>query len=212
MTKPRTNLTRHKPIIFIISSPSGCGKTTLTQALLKQDKRIERSISVTTRSKRRGEVNGRDYCFVTRKRFDEMIAKDMFIEYAEVFGNYYGTPKKQADQCLKAGLDVMCVIDWQGGLRLMRQVKKGAVSVFILPPSIKTLSTRLVNRGTDTPDVIKRRLALAQEEISKCKYYDYIVVNDKIENAVAQLKSILEAERLKRTRLDINKVVSNLKN
>lgn len=211
MTKSKTGLMQHKPIMFIISSPSGCGKTTLAQALLKQDKGIERSISVTTRSKRHGEVNGRDYWFVTRKRFDEMIAKDMFIEYAEVFGNYYGTPKKQAERCLKAGLDVMCVIDWQGGLRLMRQIKKEAVSVFILPPSIKTLSTRLINRATDNSDVIKRRLALAQKEISKCKYYDYIVVNDKIENAVSQLKSILEGERLKRTRLDINKVVSTLK-
>lgn len=211
MPKGKVKPTQHKPIMFIISSPSGCGKTTLARALLKKDKGIEYSISVTTRAKRPGEINGHDYWFVTRRRFDEMIAKDMFIEYAEVFGNYYGTPKKQTEQYLKAGLDVICAIDWQGGLRLMRQIKKNAVSVFILPPSIKTLSIRLVNRATDNPDVIKRRLALAQKDISKCKYYDYIVVNDKIETAVSQLKNILDAERLKRTRLDIDKVISDLK-
>lgn len=195
---------RSKPIMFIISSPSGCGKTTLARALLAQDKLIKRSVSVTTRPKRMGEIQGKDYWFISRKKFDAMVESDMLIEHAEVFGNGYGTPKKQTEQLFKAGMDVMYVIDWQGGLRLMRKVKKEAVSVFILPPSIKILTSRLKSRALDSPEVIKRRLALARTEISKCKYYDYIVVNDKVDEAVLQLRSILKAERLRRTRQNLN--------
>ena len=192
--------TKRRPMMFIISSPSGCGKTTLAHKLLAKDKQIKRSVSVTTRPKRKGEVNGKDYWFVSRKKFDEMVAKDMFIEHAEVFGNGYGTPKKQTEKWMKAGFDVMYVIDWQGGLRIMRKIKKEAVSVFILPPSMKVLEKRLRGRASDSADVIKRRLSLAQAEISKCKHYDYIVVNDKIDEAVEKLQSILIAERLKQKR------------
>lgn len=195
---------KHRPIMFIISSPSGCGKTTLAGALLAEDKRIKRSVSVTTRPKRKGEVNGKDYWFVNQGKFNEMVTRDMFIEHAKVFGNFYGTPKRQTEQLFKAGLDVMYVIDWQGGLRLMRKLKKEAVSVFILPPSIKILTKRLKGRASDSPEVIERRLALAQTEISKCKYYDYIIINDTVEEAIAQLKSILNAERLKQKRYPVD--------
>lgn len=198
--RTKNSNTKHQPIMFIISSPSGCGKTTLAHALLAEDKQIKRSISVTTRPKRKGEVHGKDYWFVSREKFDEMVANDMFLEHAEVFGNGYGTPKAQTTQWLQAGFDVMYVIDWQGGLRIMRKVKKEAVSVFILPPSMKILAQRLKGRASDSPDVIKRRLSLAQNEISKCKHYDYIVVNDNLDDAVKKLQSIITAERLKQKR------------
>jgi len=202
---------RRKGIMFIISSPSGAGKTTLTNALLESDKKITLSVSVTTRPKRKNEVHGKDYYFITDEEYNEMLKKDMLLEHAEVFGYYYGTPRKKTEELLKNGSDIIYDIDWQGALQLMQHYSENVVSVFILPPSIKILQERLFKRNLDDKETIEKRLAGAKEEISKCTHYDYIIVNKNLSDSLQQMHSCLEAERAKRSRMFLTETLDHLK-
>jgi guanylate kinase len=187
-------------LMLVLSSPSGAGKTTLSRLLLRSDRKVELSISVTTRPKRRGEINGRDYHFVDRARFDEMIAGGELLEWAEVFGHRYGTPRQPVTKALQAGRDVLFDIDWQGTQQLRKKEGADLVSVFILPPSVRQLERRLKRRARDSKDIIRSRMAKAAGEMSHWDEYDYIIINHKIDRALAELRAILTAERLKRER------------
>lgn len=187
-------------LMFVLSSPSGAGKTTISRKLLASDDNLHMSVSVTTRPQRPGEVDGQDYIFARRPEFDQMVTEDAFLEYAEVFGNCYGTPKAQIDAGLRNGKDYLFDIDWQGTQQLSQRAGTDVVRVFLLPPSIAELANRLSGRGTDSAEVIAGRMARAQSEISHWDGYDYVVVNDDIETCFAKVRTILEAERLKRTR------------
>ena len=183
--------------ILVISAPSGAGKSTLVRRLLASLPDLAFSVSYTTRPRREGEKEGRDYFFVTRRRFESMMAADEFIEWAEVFGYLYGTSKAQLERTLAEGRDVLLDIDVQGH----QQVKKrlpDALSVFILPPSFQELKRRLADRHSDSPQVIERRLAAARQEISHWSEYDYLVVNDRLSRATQALRAIVQAGRLRR--------------
>lgn len=186
--------------MFILSSPSGAGKTTIARKLLGEDAEIAASVSVTTRPIRPGEVEGQDYYFVNQAEFDRMVEENAFYEWATVFGNCYGTPKAQIRDRLKAGGDVLFDIDWQGTQQLHQKAQADVVRVFILPPSLEELSRRLTGRGTDSAEVITARMARAQAEISHWDGYDYVVINDDVEDCFAKVREILAAERMKRTR------------
>jgi len=186
--------------MLVLSSPSGAGKTTLSRMLLRADRNVALSISVTTRLKRRGEVNGRDYHFIDRKRFNEMVKKADLLEWAEVFGHHYGTPRRPVIEALEAGRDVLFDIDWQGTQQLRERARDDLVSVFILPPSVRELERRLRRRAQDSKDIIGSRMAKAAGEMSHWPEYDYVIINRKIEVAFAEVRTILAAERLKRER------------
>jgi guanylate kinase len=187
-------------LMLVLSSPSGAGKTTLSHMLLKVERNIELSISVTTRAKRRGEIEGRDYHFIDRRRFDRLGRTGELLEYAEVFGHCYGTPRKPVEKALKAGRDVLFDIDWQGTQQLRERARDDLVSVFILPPSIPELERRLHTRAQDDDNVIRARMAKAGGEMSHWAEYDYVVVNRDIHRAFEDVRAILAAERLKRER------------
>ncbi|HEX3502937.1 MAG TPA: guanylate kinase [Xanthobacteraceae bacterium] len=187
-------------LMFVLSSPSGAGKTTLSRLLLKADRKIALSISVTTRPKRPGEVNGRDYYFIDRARFDAMIKKNELLEWAEVFGNFYGTPRQPVTKALRGGRDVLFDIDWQGTQQLREKAREDLVSVFILPPTARELERRLKTRAQDTKAVIGVRMAKAGDEMSHWPEYDYVIVNRDKSEAFAEVRAILAAERLKRER------------
>ena len=186
--------------MLVLSSPSGAGKTTLSRMLLRADRNVALSISVTTRPKRRGEVNGRDYHFIDRTRFNEMVKKADILEWAEVFGHHYGTPRRPVIEALEAGRDVLFDIDWQGTQQLRERARDDLVSVFILPPSVRELERRLRRRAQDSKDIIGSRMAKAAGEMSHWPEYDYVIINRKIEVAFAEVRTILAAERLKRER------------
>ena len=187
-------------MMFVLSSPSGAGKTTLSRLLLKSDRKVELSISVTTRPKRPGEINGRDYHFIDRTRFDAMVKKRELLEWAEVFGHRYGTPRAPVIKALRAGRDVLFDIDWQGTQQLREKARDDLVSVFILPPTAQELERRLNRRAQDTKAVIASRMAKAAGEMSHWPEYDYVVVNRDKAEAFAEVRAILAAERLKRDR------------
>lgn len=187
-------------LMFVLSSPSGAGKTTLSRMLLKADRGVELSVSVTTRPKRRGEVEGRDYHFIDRARFDAMVKAGDLLEWAEVFNHYYGTPRRPVEDALRAGRDVLFDIDWQGTQQLREKARDDLVSVFILPPSARELERRLKTRAQDSKDVIGVRMAKAAGEMSHWPEYDYVVVNRDIDQAFAEVQAILGAERRKRER------------
>lgn len=189
-----------KGLLIVISAPSGTGKTTLTHMLLKEFPNLEFSVSYTTRKPRPGEVNGKDYFFVDRKTFEKMVEERDFLEWAEVYGNLYGTSKTQVLKALHQGKDVLLDIDTQGALQVKKNFPE-AVLIFILPPSLKELERRLRNRGTDDEETIERRLKIARKEIERAPLYDYIVVNDVLEKAFEQLKSIIIAEKCRTERL-----------
>jgi guanylate kinase len=186
--------------MFVLSSPSGAGKTTISRMLLERDAQIRMSVSVTTRPKRPGEVEGRDYLFTDQAAFDRIVANDGFLEYATVFGNSYGTPKSQISDGLAAGQDFLFDIDWQGTQQLYQKMDRDVVRVFLLPPSLDELRRRLTARGTDSAEVIAGRMARAQSEISHWDGYDYVLVNDDVETCFARVFQILAAERLRRSR------------
>ncbi|MBS0254181.1 MAG: guanylate kinase [Proteobacteria bacterium] len=186
--------------MFILSSPSGAGKTTIAHRLLAADGEIRPSVSATTRPPRPGEVDGEDYHFVSDEEFDRMVADHEFYEWAHVFGNRYGTPKAHIRADLKEGVDFLFDIDWQGAQQLRQKDNQDVVSVFLLPPSIEELGRRLRSRGTDSDAVIGARMARAQDEISHWDGYDYVVVNDDIDACFTTVREILEAERIKRMR------------
>jgi guanylate kinase len=187
-------------LMFVLSSPSGAGKTTLSRLLLKADRGVELSVSVTTRPKRRGEIDGRDYHFSDRARFDAMVAKGELLEWAEVFGHRYGTPRQPVIKALQAGRDVLFDIDWQGTQQLREKARDDLVSVFILPPSVTELEHRLKRRAQDTKPVIVSRMAKAAGEMSHWPEYDYVIVNRDKAEAFAEVRAILAAERVRRER------------
>lgn len=199
MTEETTSL-RHRGLMYVLSSPSGAGKTTITRALLKQNDDLVVSLSVTTRPRRAGESSGHDYRFVDIPAFDRMVADGEFLEHAKVHDHYYGTPREPVEQALNDGNDVIFDIDWQGTQQLAEIAREDLVTVFILPPSGAELERRLRNRARDPEDVIRRRLAKAAEEMSHYSEYDYVIINDDIEQAIAKAQTILSAERLKRHR------------
>jgi guanylate kinase len=194
------NSIARRGLMLVLSSPSGAGKTTLSRLLLRSDRNVDLSISVTTRPKRRGEVDGRDYHFIDRTRFDEMAKRGELLEWAEVFGHRYGTPRMPVIKALQAGRDVLFDIDWQGTQQLREKARTDLVSVFILPPTAKELERRLKRRAQDSNAVIGSRMAKASDEMSHWPEYDYVVVNRDKREAFAELRGILAAERLKRER------------
>ena len=185
----------NKGRLIIFSAPSGCGKGTMLAEILK-DKNYRCSVSATTREPREGEKNGINYYFLTRKEFEQKISENSFLEYAEYCQNYYGTLLSEVDDYLEKGTDVILEIEVQGALKVM-QKRQDAVSVFIAPPSINELRRRLKKRGTETEAVIEERVSQAEREISQAKNYDYIIVNDVLENAVSDFFAVMRAESLK---------------
>jgi guanylate kinase len=196
-----TDPIKRRGLMLILSSPSGAGKTTLTRDLL-QDKSLDLtlSISVTTRSRRTSEVDGIHYHFKTKDEFDRLKVQDDLLEYAEVHGNYYGTPRSPVEAVLNQGRDMLFDIDYQGTQQVQKRAPNDVVTIFILPPSMKELRARLERRAEDEAEVIAKRLHNARNEITRWPIYDYVIVNEDIQTALAQVKSILIAERLTRAR------------
>ncbi|MBE5074673.1 guanylate kinase [Erythrobacteraceae bacterium E2-1 Yellow Sea] len=191
---------QRRGLLFILSSPSGAGKTTISRMLLGADDEIELSVSATTRPRRPGEIEGVDYHFVTDAKFEAMVEEDDFYEWAHVFGYRYGTPKGYIRKGLKEGRDFLFDIDWQGTQQLKQKDDQDVVTVFILPPSIAELRKRLEGRGQDSADVIDARMDRARGEISHWAEYDYVVVNDDVDACFVKVREILHAERMKRQR------------
>lgn len=191
---------QRRGLMFVLSSPSGAGKTSISRELLKRDKGLSLSVSATTRPKRPGETAGVDYHFVEPTAFNLMINRGELLEHAKVFGHYYGTPRVAVEEALDAGRDVLFDIDWQGTQQLAEQARQDLVSAFILPPSTVELERRLRSRAQDSDDVISQRMAQATSEITHWSEYDYVVINYDFAASVAQVEAILQAERLKRTR------------
>jgi guanylate kinase len=191
---------KRRGVLFVLSSPSGAGKSTIARKLLADEPELGMSVSVTTRPIRPGEVDGRDYHFVDLEEFRRMVAEDEFLEWAHVFSHRYGTPRAQIDAMLAAGKDVLFDIDWQGAQQLFQIAGGDVVRVFIFPPSMEELHRRLTSRGTDAADVIDARMARATNEVSHWDGYDYVLVNDDVDQCIAGVKTILAAERLKRSR------------
>lgn len=186
--------------MFVLSSPSGAGKTTLSRLLLEQDANLEMSVSVTTRPMRDGEEDGKDYYFTSQEEFAELVSNNALLESAEVFGNFYGTPEQKVTASLEEGTDVLFDIDWQGTQQIQDRSPEDVVSVFILPPSMEELERRLRGRGQDSEEVVMRRMAKASNEISHWNIYDYVLVNNDIEGSLDAVHAILKAERQKRGR------------
>jgi guanylate kinase len=197
--QPKRTVAR-RGLMLVLSSPSGAGKTTLSRKLLEIDSGVDLSISVTTRPQRPGEIDGRDYHFIDNKKFDVLVANRELLEWAEVFGHRYGTPRAPVEAGLAAGRDVLFDIDWQGTQQLREKARSDMASVFVLPPSIPELERRLRIRAQDDDAVIRRRMAKAADELSHWAEYDYVVINDDLERAFADVRMILAAERLKRER------------
>ncbi|HEV7928812.1 MAG TPA: guanylate kinase [Nitrosospira sp.] len=182
--------------LYIISAPSGAGKTSLVRALLQSGVDLSLSVSYTTRPARPEEVDGRDYHFVSREAFEQRLKQGEFLESALVYGNFYGTSKTWINEALSAGRDILLEIDSQGA-RQVRRIFPASVAIFVLPPSLEVLEARLRNRAQDSPEVISQRLASARDEISHVGEYDYVILNDKLDQALHDLKCIVQAERLR---------------
>jgi len=193
---------KEKGLLIVLSGPSGVGKGTVRKAIFSQpDMKFEYSISCTTRQPREGEIDGVDYFFKNREQFEEMIANDQLLEYAEFVGNYYGTPVDYVKQTLESGKDVFLEIEIQGA-RQVREKFPDGLFIFLAPPSLAELKNRITTRGTETEDVINNRMSVAKEEIEMMHLYDYVVENDKIENAVEKINAIVVAEHLRRERVE----------
>lgn len=191
---------KRRGLMLVMSSPSGAGKTTITRALLEKDDNLSMSVSATTREPRPGEVDGKDYFFIEKPKFEDMVAKGEFLEHAKVFDNYYGTPKAPVYEALDQGKDVLFDVDWQGARDLRQAGRDDQMSIFILPPSHDELERRLYARAQDSEEVVKKRMSKAASEMSHWGEYDYIVVNADIDQSVAEVEAILTAERLARHR------------
>ena len=191
---------RRRGLLLVLSSPSGAGKTTITRRLVSEDPALTLSISVTTRPMRPGEIDGRDYRFIDQRRFDQMVEQEELLEHARVFGNCYGTPRQPIDAALAAGRDVVGDLDWQGTQQLAGKVRPDLVAVFVLPPNTAALEERLRARAQDSASVVAARMAKSAEEMSHWPEYDYVIVNNTVEDSVAQARAIVTAERLRRER------------
>lgn len=191
---------KRRGLMFILSSPSGAGKTTITRALLQRNKDLAVSLSVTTRPRRPGEVSGQDYKFLSVNEFTQMRDNGLLLEHAKVHDNWYGTPREPVEEALKKGQDIVFDIDWQGTQQLAEISREDLVTIFILPPSVAELERRLRTRARDPETVIRKRLAKSADEMSHYSEYDYVIVNHDVETSIAQAQTILEAERLKRHR------------
>lgn len=190
----------NRGILIVLSGPSGVGKGTVREALLKNyDNEFEFSISMTTRDKRKGEVEGKDYFYRSKEEFQKLIEEDGFLEYAEYVGNFYGTPKKYVEETLERGRDVFLEIEVQGARQVQKQMPEG-VFIFLTPPNLKELEARILNRGTETAETVQRRLKKAVDEMRQVRYYNYMVENDKVDNASRKVKNIIESEHLKVSR------------
>ena len=190
-----------KGILVILSSPSGAGKTSIARALVKENKNFSFSVSATTRKSRPGEVNGREYHFLTVNEFEERIDNGQFLEHAKVFGNLYGTPLQPILESINRGKDLIFDVDWQGGKQIRSSsLSKFVISVFILPPSIKALQERLLQRAQDSPDTVKDRMRKSISEIMHWKEYDYVIINRNFEQTLHEVKSIITSEKLRRVR------------
>jgi guanylate kinase len=187
-------------LMLVLSSPSGAGKTTLSRKLLETDPGVELSVSVTTRKQRPGEIDGRDYHFIDAARFDAMVKGGELLEWAQVFGHRYGTPRAPVEAALTNGHDVLFDIDWQGTQQLREKADHDLVSIFVLPPSMADLERRLRRRAQDPDEVIRARMATATDEMSHWAEYDYVVINTDVDRAFREVQTILAAERLKRER------------
>lgn len=194
------NSLKRRGLMVVLSSPSGAGKSTISRALIARDSNLTMSVSATTRPPRPGEVDGEDYYFVDKERFDAMVAGGQMLEHARVFDNFYGTPKEPVEEALSQGRDVMFDVDWQGTQQLTENAPKDLVRVFILPPSMAELERRLYARAQDSEEVVRKRMAEAGAEMSHYPEYDYIVVNIDIDESVDMVEAILAAERLKTAR------------
>lgn len=197
-------------VLLVLSGPSGAGKGTICQKLREKRNDLSYSVSATTRAPRKGEVDGKDYFFLTIDRFKEMIANDEMLEYAEIYGNYYGTPRSYVMNILDQGKDVVLEIDPQGALQIKKRFPD-AVFVFIVPPSLDELTKRIYKRGTDSEEVIKRRLSAATSELAYASKYDYIIVNDEVDKASKKVSNIIDAERNRavRTFFIVNEICRN---
>jgi len=191
---------QRRGIMLVLSSPSGAGKSTIARALLEREEQLSLSVSLTTRPPRPGEVDGKDYHFVSVEDYQAKVDSGDLLEHAEVFGNFYGTPRSLVEKHLTVGEDVLFDIDWQGTQQLRESARDDLVSIFILPPSIEELERRLTGRGQDSEDVVQKRMAKAADEMSHWPEYDYVIVNDVVDDSILSVQSILKAERLKRVR------------
>ena len=191
---------KRRGLMLVMSSPSGAGKTTITRALLEKDDNLSMSVSATTREPRPGEVDGKDYFFIDKAKFEDMVEKGEFLEHAKVFDNYYGTPKAPVYDALEQGKDVLFDVDWQGARDLRQEGGGDQMSIFILPPSHDELERRLYARAQDSEEVVQKRMSKAAAEMSHWAEYDYIVVNAEIDKSIAEVEAILTAERLARHR------------
>ena len=203
---------KRRGILFVLSSPSGAGKTSIARYILDKDKNIKLSVSLTTRKKRKNEKAGIDYDFISKDVFEKKIKNNFFLEWATVFGNYYGTSREKVQKTLQDGNDVLFDIDWQGTQQLTDNKDFDLVTIFILPPSKTVLEKRLNNRAQDSKIEVKKRMSQASDEISHYMEYNYIVINNNLEDASNQVLSILKAERLKRKRLvNLNEFITFLR-
>lgn len=200
MTQSSHHNVQRRGLMLVLSSPSGAGKTTLSRKLLASDPSVTMSISTTTRSPRSGEEEGKDYFFVSPSMFTRMAQGGAFLEHAMVFGHHYGTPKEPVQLALAKGRDVLFDIDWQGTQQLRQQAGDDLVSIFVLPPSHDELERRLRARAQDAEDVVQARMAKANNEISHWAEYDYVVINDDLDSTLQKIRTILDAERMKRGR------------
>jgi guanylate kinase len=191
---------RRRGLMLVLSSPSGAGKSTIARNLLESDPALELSVSVTTRPRRPSEIDGVHYHFVSQRDFDRLRDTDALLEWAEVHGNCYGTPREAAEQAMSEGRDMLFDIDWQGANQLVEKMPTDIVSIFILPPSMEELKSRLQRRAEDSAETIEKRLANAREEIGHWQEYDYVVVNDDLDRAYGAVRAIATAERLRRNR------------
>jgi guanylate kinase len=191
---------RRRGFLLVLSSPSGAGKTTITRRLLDSDPTLTLSVSVTTRPPRRGEIDARDYRFISQHSFDRMVAQGELLEHATVFGHCYGTPRQPIEAAIEAGRDIVTDIDWQGTQQLDEKVRDDIVTIFVLPPSGPALEARLRTRAQDSDAVVAQRMAKSAEEMSHWSEYDYVIVNDDLDASVAEAQAIVTAERLRRAR------------
>ena len=198
-------------LVLVISSPSGAGKTTICKNIIEKVDNVSLSVSVTTRKKRKGEIEGKDYFFKTNEEFILMMSNNEFIESAKVFGNFYGTLKAEVLQKIQDGIDVLVDIDWQGTRQIEKHMPEDIVKIFILPPSIKELEYRLGNRASENKEEFNKRMSEARKEISHYNEYDFVIINEEIDIAVNLVKSILYSERLRKHRqTSLQNVVNNL--